>query len=74
MFALPGAGVSDSLEQQVHLATFDTVRRVAGEGPCVIIGRCADYALEGRDNVLSLFIHGCGRGYRRKRQHCGSVL
>ncbi len=57
MFALPGVGVSDSLEQQVYQATFGTIRRVAGDGPCVIIGRCADYALEDRDNVLNLFIH-----------------
>lgn len=57
MFTLPGAGVSDSLEQQVYQATFDTIKRVAGEGPCVIIGRCADYALADWDNVLSLFVH-----------------
>lgn len=57
MFALPGAGTTDSLEQQVYLATFDAVRQVAGEGPCVIIGRCADYALDGWDNTLNLFIH-----------------
>ncbi|WP_312280447.1 cytidylate kinase-like family protein [Oscillibacter sp.] len=57
MFALPGAGVSDSLEQQVYQATFGAIRRVADDGPCVIIGRCADYALENRDNVLNLFIH-----------------
>ncbi|WP_369282495.1 AAA family ATPase [Oscillibacter sp. GMB15532] len=57
MFALPGAGVSDSLEQQVYQATFGAIRRAAGDGPCVIIGRCADYALEDRDNVLNLFIH-----------------
>ena len=57
MFALPGAVTNDSLEQQVYLATFDAVRHVAEEGPCVIIGRCADYALVGWDNTLSLFIH-----------------
>ena len=57
MFALPGAGVSDSLEQQVYQATFGAIRRAADAGPCVIIGRCADYALENRDNVLNLFIH-----------------
>lgn len=57
MFALPGAGVSDSLEQQVYQATFGAIRRAAGDGPCVIIGRCADYALEDRDNVLNLFIY-----------------
>lgn len=57
MFALPGAGISDSLEQQVYQATFGAIRRAADDGPCVIIGRCADYALENRDNVLNLFIH-----------------
>ena len=44
MFALPGTGAGDSLEQQVYLATFDTIRHLAAQGPCVIIGRCADYA------------------------------
>ena len=47
MFALPGTGVGDSLEQQVYLATFNTIRHLADQGPCVIIGRCADYALAG---------------------------
>ena len=38
----------ESLEQQVHLAIFKTIRNIAAEGPCVIIGRCADYALADR--------------------------
>ncbi len=57
MFSLPGAGAGDSLEQQVYLATFDTIRHIAEKGPCVIIGRCADYALAENPNHLSLFIH-----------------
>ena len=57
MFSLPGAGAGDSLEQQVYLATFNTIRHIAEEGPCVIIGRCADYALADNPNHLSLFIH-----------------
>lgn len=56
MFSLPGLGTTDSLEQQVYLATFDSIRRLADEGSCVIIGRCADYALDGYDNVLKVFI------------------
>ena len=56
MFALPGSGVGDSLEQQVYLATFNAIRQIAAQGPCVIIGRCADYALENDPNHLSLFI------------------
>ena len=56
LFSLPGAGPSDSLEQKVYLATYDAIRHVADEGPCVLIGRCADYVLAGRDNVLKIFI------------------
>lgn len=57
MFSLPGTGAGDSLEQQVYLATFNTIRQIAGQGPCVIIGRCADYALADDPNHLSIFIH-----------------
>jgi len=57
MFSLPGTGVGDSLEQQVYLATFNTIRHIAEQGPCVIIGRCADYALAENPNRLSIFIH-----------------
>lgn len=45
------------ISQKVFLAQFDTIKKVAEEGPCVIVGRCADYALEGRDNVINLFIY-----------------
>ena len=40
MFSLPGAGAGESLEQQVYLATFNTIRQIAEQGPCVIIGLC----------------------------------
>ena len=45
------------ISQKVFLAQFDTIKKIADEGPCVIVGRCADYALENRDNVLNLFIY-----------------
>ena len=57
MFALPGTGVGDSLEQQVYLATFNTIRHIADQGPCVIIGRCADYILREHENCLNVFVH-----------------
>lgn len=31
-----------SIEQQVYLATYDTIKKLADKGPCVLIGRCAD--------------------------------
>ena len=33
------------------------IRKVAEKGPCVIVGRCADYILRDRDDLLSVFIH-----------------
>ena len=45
------------LNHKVFLAQFDTIKKIASEGPCVMVGRCADYALEDYDNVISIFIH-----------------
>ena len=45
------------LNQKVFLAQFDSIKKLAEEGPCVIIGRCADYALEDDPKLLSVFIH-----------------
>ncbi len=45
------------LNHKVFLAQFDTIKKIAAEGPCVMVGRCADYALEDFDNVVSVFIH-----------------
>lgn len=33
------------------------IRGLAMAGPCVIVGRCADYVLKDFDNVLRVFIH-----------------
>lgn len=33
------------------------IQKVAAEGPCVIVGRCADYILRDRDDLFSIFIH-----------------
>lgn len=44
------------INQKVFLAQFNAIKSIADEGPCVIVGRCADYALEEYDNCLSVFI------------------
>ena len=46
------------ISHKVFLAQFDTIKKIAEEGPCVIVGRCADYALTDFDNVINLFIYG----------------
>ncbi len=44
------------ISHKVFLAQFDTIKKIASEGPCVIVGRCADYALSDYDNVVNIFI------------------
>ena len=31
--------------------------RLADQGPCVLIGRCADYILKNRPDVVRVFVH-----------------
>lgn len=50
------AFVDMPISHKVFLAQFDTIKKIADEGPCVIVGRCADYALADYKNVLNLFI------------------
>ncbi len=45
------------LNHKVFLAQFDAIKKLADTENCVIIGRCADYALEDYDNVIKVFIH-----------------
>ncbi|HBI74524.1 MAG TPA: cytidylate kinase [Lachnospiraceae bacterium] len=45
-----------SLDDQIYLAQSDVIRKVAAEGPCVIVGRCADYVLKDFKNVVHIFI------------------
>lgn len=44
------------LNHKIFLAQFDAIRRVASEGSCVIVGRCADYVLRDNPNAVSFFI------------------
>ena len=44
------------LNHKIFLAQFDAIRRIASEGPCVIVGRCADYVLKDRQDAVSVFV------------------
>ena len=45
------------MNHKVFLAQFEAIKKLAGEGPCVMVGRCADYALAEDKNCFSIFIH-----------------
>ena len=42
------------------------IERLADQGPCVLIGRCADYILQDRAKCLKVFIHA-DMAFRAKR-------
>ena len=46
------------LNMQVAAAQFETMRKLAEKGDCIFVGRCADYVLRNRDDVLRIFIMG----------------
>lgn len=53
------AGYMDApLNQKVFLAQFETIQRLAERESCVIVGRCADYALHDYPNTIHIFISG----------------
>ena len=53
----PGSMYMDMpLNHRIFLAQFDAIRRIASEGPCVIVGRCADYVLRDKPNAVSVFV------------------
>lgn len=45
------------LNHKVFLAQFDTIKKIAEKEPCVIVGRCADYALADDPNLLAVFMN-----------------
>ncbi len=45
------------LNHKIFLAQFDAIKNIADRESCVIVGRCADYALEDYDNALTVFVH-----------------
>ena len=48
---------SMSMADQLFVCQTNVIRKLADEGPCVIIGRCADYILRDREDCLHVFIH-----------------
>ena len=59
-------GYSPSNEDIIWKIQAELIRKLAREGPCVIVGRCADYILRDDPEVLRVFIHA-SMEFRAKR-------
>ena len=53
------------LNHKVFLAQFETIKKLAENESCVIVGRCADYALADHPNCINVFIKA-NMDYRMK--------
>ena len=51
--------IGGGMNNQDHLwvAQRELILELAAKGPCVIVGRCADYILQGQADCLNVFIH-----------------
>lgn len=45
-----------SIDDRIFLAQSNVIQKVAEQGPCVIVGRCADYVLKENPKVVNIFI------------------
>ena len=46
-----------SAQDGLYVLQSNIIQQLAEEGPCVIVGRCADYVLRDRAELLRVFIH-----------------
>lgn len=58
-YAFVGRDVTGrSIEEMIYEAQHKIILELVEKGPCVIVGRNADYILRDRDDVLNVYIHG----------------
>ena len=57
-FGYSSAGFTDMpMNHKIFLAQFEAIKKLASEGPCVMVGRCADYVLNDYQNTVNVFTY-----------------
>lgn len=46
-----------SMNDKIFIEQANIMKKLAAQGSCVIVGRCADYVLRDRTDVLNVYIH-----------------
>lgn len=57
MNAMPSFTASSISDDALYKAQCDFIHEIAATGPCVIVGRSADYVLRDTPNVVNIFVH-----------------
>lgn len=70
LFSLSMGNLSEvnipSISSQIYLVQQRIINELAEKGNCVIVGRCADYILRNRSDVLNVFVHA-DMNFRKER-------
>ena len=45
------------INHKFFLAQFDAIKKIANQGPCILVGRCAGLCFKNHKNRVSVFIH-----------------
>lgn len=62
-----------SLNDRLFMVQAAVVKQVADKGACVIVGRCADYVLRDRKNVLNIFVYADMKDRKERAVHSYEV-
>ena len=73
LYSLYTMGGELPLSDQVFVLQSQIIRGLADKGPCVIVGRCGDYVLRERADVLSVFLHAPQAWRREWAKKDGSI-
>ena len=57
IYSLYMMGNTMPLADQVYILQSNVIKELAAQGPCVILGRCGDYVLRDRKDVLRVFVY-----------------
>ena len=57
IYSLYMMGNTMPLADQVYILQSNVIKELAAQGPCVILGRCGDYVLRERKDVLRVFVY-----------------
>lgn len=53
----PLGGGADGLQDRTFFVQECILRDFADKGPCILVGRCSDYVMQGRENLMRVFIY-----------------
>ncbi len=46
-----------SMNDKIFIEQSNIIKEIAAKGPCILVGRCADYVLRDRPDLVKIFIH-----------------